>query len=119
MRWASFGPTPLARAIIALSPAGDGARQFVGRQDGEDRQRELAADALARWSAAGTHSRSAAEPKPNRVIAVLADLQFGKQHDLAADGAERDQRPAARGRDSRRRATSITALSAAGSARCR
>ena len=46
MRWASLGPTPLARATIALSPRETAAASSAGIEHRQDRQRDAAADAL-------------------------------------------------------------------------
>ena len=54
-----LGPDAIGAADHRLVAIGDRARQFVGRQRRQDRQRDLAADALDRWSARGTTSRSA------------------------------------------------------------
>ena len=94
MRWASLGPTPLARATIALSPWA----MAVASSAGSRVERMASATrpptpwTLVSWRNA---SRSPAEPKREQGHAVLAHLEFGEQHDLAADRADRVERAAA------------------------
>ena len=97
MRWASLGPTPWARAIIAVSPLATARWTLVDRERREDGERDPGADALDRGQQAEPVALGGGgeADQPDR---ILGDQHLGVQHDLLADRAERGE-GAARGGD--------------------
>ena len=96
MRWASLGPTPLARGDHRLVAAAT--RPRPARPGSSTDRIASATRPPTPWTLVSCAEglalagRAEAEQGP----AVLAHLQFGQDHDIAADRAERIQRPAAR-----------------------
>ena len=97
MRWASLGPTPWARRDHRLVAAHHRALQLVRSERRQDGERHPRADALDRGQ----------QPEPVAFVGggetdqpdrIVGHLHLGVQHHLAADRAERGQRPG-RGED--------------------
>ena len=115
MRWASLGPTPLARATIALSPRDTAAAQLGADRAPTGSPARRGRRRPGRWSAGG-RPRARRPSRSRTGSSVLAHLKFGQQHDIAADRAQRVERPAAGQHLVADACTSITAWSAAVSA---
>ena len=91
MRAATFGPTPGARAIIALSCSAMAEARSDGFQRAEHGERDLRADAL--------HGQQQAEPlaldlrhEADQPDLVLADLRLDEEHRRLAARRQRLQR---------------------------
>ena len=89
-----LGADAVGAADHRLVVLGDGAGELVGRERGQDRERDPAADALdagQRAEAVALGGRAEAEQGPG----VFAHLQLGQDQHFAADRAERVERAGA------------------------
>ena len=91
MRSATFGPTPGARLIVALSPQRDGGGEIAGLERRQHRERDLGADALHGLQQPEPFALDVAE-KAEQPDLVLAHMGLDRERRRLARRRQRLQR---------------------------